>query len=70
MIITNVLTYITFLLHVFFSIHEAKSGSISCPDTPETTKIMNGWRKGKSNLYFLTNNTRTISELYHDCNIF
>lgn len=60
---------VTFLLYAFFSILEAKSASISCPDGPETAKIMNGWRKGKRNLFFLTNNTRTISELYHDCNI-
>lgn len=46
----------TFLLHAFFSILEAKSGSISYPDSPETAKIMNGWRKGKRYLYFLTNN--------------
>lgn len=43
---------ITFLLWVFFSILEAKSGSISCPDSPEAAKIMNGWRKGKRNLFF------------------
>ena len=47
---------ITFLLYAFFSILEAKSGSISCPGSPETAKIMNGWRKGKRNLFFLTNN--------------
>ena len=42
---------ITFLLYAFSSILEAKSGSISCPDSPETAKIMNGWRKGKRNLF-------------------
>ena len=46
------LTYITFLLYSFFGILEAKSGNISCPDSPETAKIMNGWRKGKSKLFF------------------
>ena len=55
---------ITFLLYVFFSILEAKSASISWHDSPETAKIMNGWRKGKRNLFFLTNNTRTIHEQY------
>ena len=43
---------ITFLLYTFFSILEAKSGSISCPDIPKTAKIMNGRRKGKRNLFF------------------
>lgn len=43
---------ITFLLYAFFSILEAKSGSISCSDGPEIAKIMNGWRKGKRNLFF------------------
>lgn len=38
---------ITFLLYVFFSILEAKPGSISCPDIPETAKIMNAGRKVK-----------------------
>lgn len=47
---------ITFLLYVFFIIFEAKAGINSCPDSPETAKIMNGWRKGKRNLFFLTNN--------------
>lgn len=56
------LTYITFLLCVFFSILEAKSGSISCTDSPDYAKIMNAGRKVKSNLFLL-------AELYHDCNI-
>lgn len=43
---------VTLLLYVFFSIFEAKSGSISCPDSPEAAKIMNGWRKGKRILFF------------------
>ena len=47
---------ITFLLYAFFSILEAKPDSISCPDSPEIAKIMNGWRKGKRNLFFLTDN--------------
>lgn len=51
---------ITFLLYVFFSIFEAKSGSTSCPVSPETAKIMNGWRKGKRNHFFLTNNIGII----------
>lgn len=58
---------ITFLLYAFFSILEAKTDSIACPDSPETAKIMNGWRKGKKNLFFLTNNTRTIHEQYRNC---
>lgn len=58
---------ITFLLYTFFSILEAKSGIISCPDSPDSAKIMNGWRKGKRNLFFLTNNTRTIHEQYRNC---
>lgn len=61
------LNSITFLLYAFFSILEAKSGSISCPDSPEIAKIMNGWRKGKSNLFFLTNITRTLHEQYRNC---
>lgn len=51
---------ITFLLYAFFSILEAKSGIISCPVSPETAKIMNGCRKGKRNLFFLTNNIGII----------
>lgn len=43
---------VTFLLYVFFSILEAKSGNISCPDSPETAKIMNGRRKGKKKSFF------------------
>lgn len=43
---------ITFLLYTFFSILEAKSGSISCPKSPETAKIMNGRRKGKKKSFF------------------
>lgn len=39
---------ITFLLYAFFSILEAKSGSISCPDSPDSAKIMNAGRKVKS----------------------
>lgn len=58
---------VTFLLYAFFSILEAKSASISCPDSPENAKIMNGWRKGKRNLFFLTNNARTIHEQYRNC---
>lgn len=54
------LTYITFLLYVIFSILEAKSGNISCPDSPDSAKIMNAGRKVKSNLFLL-------AELYHDC---
>ena len=53
---------ITFLLHAFFSIFEAKPDSISCPDSPDSAKIMNAGRKVKSNLFL-------IAELYHDCNI-
>lgn len=55
---------ITFLLSAFFSILEAKSASISCSDGPEVAKIMNGWRKGKRNLFFpheqYTNNIRIV----------
>lgn len=43
---------ITFLLYVYFSIFEAKPDSISCPDSPETAKIMNGRRKGKKKSFF------------------
>lgn len=43
---------ITFLLYTFFSILEAKSGSTSCPDSPDSAKIMNAGRKGKRNLFF------------------
>ena len=43
---------VTFLSDAFFSIFEAKPDSISCPDSPEAAKIMNGWRKGKRNLFF------------------
>lgn len=43
---------ITFLLYAFFSILEAKTGSIPCPESPENAKIMNGLRKGKRNLFF------------------
>lgn len=43
---------ITFLLYAFFSILEAKSGSISCPDSPDSAKIMNGRRKGKKKSFF------------------
>lgn len=43
---------ITFLLYAFFSILEAKSGSISCPYSPDSAKIMNAERKGKSNWFF------------------
>lgn len=53
---------ITFLLYAFFSILEAKPDSISCPDSPETAKIMNGWRKGKSNFF----SSRTIHEQYRN----
>lgn len=38
---------VTFLLYAFFSIFEAKSGSISCPDSPDSAKIMNAGRKVK-----------------------
>lgn len=38
---------ITFLLYAFFSILEAKSGNISCPDSPDSAKIMNAGRKVK-----------------------
>lgn len=54
---------ITFLLYAFFSIFEAKSASISCPDSPENAKIMNGRRKGKRNLF----SSRTIHEQYRNC---
>lgn len=47
---------ITFLLYAFFSILEAKSGSIFCPDSPDSAKIMNAGRKVKRNLFSLTNN--------------
>lgn len=43
---------ITFLLYAFFSILEAKTGSISCPDNPEAAKIMNAGRKGKKKSFF------------------
>lgn len=55
---------ITFLLYAFFSILEAKPGSISCPDGPDSAKIMNGRRKGKRNLFF---SSRTIHEQYRNC---
>lgn len=54
---------VTFLLYTFFSILEAKSASISFPDSPETAKIMNGWQKGKRNLF----SSRTIHEQYRNC---
>lgn len=38
---------VTLLLYVFFSIFEAKSGSISCPDSHDSAKIMNAGRKVK-----------------------
>lgn len=38
----------TFLLYAFFSILEAKSGSTSYPDSPDSAKIMNAGRKVKS----------------------
>lgn len=38
---------VTLLLYVFFSIFEAKPGSISCPDSPDSAKIMNEGRKVK-----------------------
>ncbi len=38
---------ITFLLYVFFIIFEAKPDSISCPDSPDSAKIMNAGRKVK-----------------------
>lgn len=56
------LTYITFLLYVIFSILEAKSVRISCPDSPDSAKIVNAGRKVKNNMFLL-------AELYHDCNI-